>query len=152
MPTIYRVIGSMSVRGNAAHPKEVQTVIFSFDLGYTLPGSGQLPTVVGAPDVFSFGPLGDDFKLKVISNQGYIGFFSSLGELDLMVAQLVAPGPPVATNQCWLYSCTVVPTGPCAFFYNNGQDIYGTACAAVYEREVIQIPPPHPDVRGIAGR
>jgi hypothetical protein len=147
----YQVIGTMSVSGNSSNPGVGQSINYSFELDYANAGSSfGLPTVVGQPVITCFGPLGN-FDLKVISIQGYIGFFSPLAELDLLFQTLTSPPPPVVSGESWLYSCTVVSTGPCAPFY-TGSDIYGTACAKVYEIPALDRPVPWEGVRHIQVR
>src|ERR1700744_5472460 len=110
MPTIYRVIGMLTVRGNSSHPHVGQTIFFNFELEYS---QAIDPAVVGTPIVSSFGPLGEFSLNTVAAPQGYVGFFSPVAEIDLLFNSLSHP-PPVISGQSWLYSCTNAPTGPCA--------------------------------------
>jgi hypothetical protein len=134
IPTIYRVIGMLTVRGNSSHPHVGQTIFFNFELEYS---QAIDPAVVGTPIVASFGPLGE-FSLKTHSALGYFGFFSPDAEIDLLFSSV--SNRPVISGQSWLYSCTNAPTGPCAPFYiAPGTNIYGTACAEIFE-----VPTPEP--------
>jgi hypothetical protein len=151
MPKIYEIIGTLTVPGNKSNPGVGQSINYSFELDYT-----QLqfdyPTVVGTPIVTSFGPLGT-FSLGNVSSQGYVGFFSSVAEIDLLFQSLSSPPPPVISGQSWLYNCTDVSTGPCAPFYiGPGMNIYGTANASVYAVTTPEYRPICASVRNILSR
>jgi hypothetical protein len=128
---IYEVIGTLTIPGNSSNPGVGESINYSFELDYTQLVDST-PSVVGTPTITSFGPLGT-FSLKTVSSQGYVGFFSSVAEIDLLFKSLLSPPPPVISGQSWLYSCTDSPTGVCAPFYiGPAKNIYGTANASVY--------------------
>ncbi len=140
MPIIYEVIGTLTIPGNKSNPGVGQSINYSFELDYTQLDLG-FPTVVGTPVVTSYGPLGT-FSLRNVSSQGYVGFFSSVAEIDLLFTTL-SSHPPVIGGQSWLYNCTGVPTGDCAPFYiGPGVNIYGTANASVYAVTTPDLRPP----------
>jgi hypothetical protein len=153
MPVLYRVIGTLAVPGNKTHPNVGQSINYCFDLDYADAASNfGFPTIVGTPNVFSFGPLGV-FEVKNVSTQGYVGFFSPVAEIDLLFKSLMSPPPPAISGMSWLFNCTDVSTGVCAPFYiGSGLNIYGTACAAIYEVNATERQPPSTGVRNISSR
>jgi hypothetical protein len=131
--SIYDVIGTLTIPGNSSNPSVSETINYSFMLDYTRLDNNLMATFVGTPTVTSFGPLGT-FAIRNNSSQQYIGFFSSVAEIDLLGDFSPTFSPtPVLAGQAWLYNCTNMPTGPCArFFIGTGMNIYGTASASMH--------------------
>jgi hypothetical protein len=136
--TVYLVKGTMTVPGNSANPGVSETIDFSFELDYSQMVNFNT-TFVGTPTTTSFGPLGSFTAIVNHSASGYIGFFSSAAEIDLLgdFSPFFNPGP-VISGQSWLYTCSGslgtnnIPI--CAPFVSldpNFVNVYGTASASV---------------------
>jgi hypothetical protein len=132
---IYGVCGTLTIPGNSSNPDAAETINFSFLLDYLQPADphNPYPTIIGTPTVTSIGPLGT-FSILGVYSQGYVGFFSPVAEIDLLM-DFIPPPPDIIES--WLYSCegggTLSNAMICASYVTPpGTGVYGTASGSVY--------------------